>query len=702
MSESVEGRPSETEAGWTRRRGPRRKAEREPVDTRPPALGTRVGGLRLEARLGEGGQGTVYRARRGGRLYAVKVLSLELTERAWRELEVRLRLRRAGAVKLLGCGLWPDQKPRFLFIVMPYVRGRPLDTWAGTNNPTAREVARLARELARQLARVHRAGVVHRDVKAANVLVRRADGTPVLVDFGLGTYPGAPAITHPLALPGTPLYRSPELLRFRREYGGSERYQARASDDLWALGVLLYWLLTGSHPFDVEEAGADEGTLANVILRGEPEPPHVRNPRVPRALSELCLRMLEKSPEARFPEAEAVGAELEAVLAEADGTWDVALCETWGPDEATTSARERLGLADWRDKEERLRRHARLHPRRGRARPLAEASTLGPSRDEPAPEVTEARPASPPETQEAPPTSPPETQEAPPSAPAPRAGSRLGRAVAWGCIVLTLGLVAWWAVSVWPSTSGPGAPRPTPEAGSTPTMPEVKKLGEVARTDEPPEGDAGAAPSRAPTPAPVARATPREDSTPMKPSKQAPSTPKTQQKPWSTATRSCLWVWTAGQLACVATEAQVRPTPPPPPPPADCPAGAVERMKELGIPLEGGRRLSPPVEFPGVEYREYTTVRPGAGATLLNPGPWGKLPAHTVFSGKLFIGETRVYGYFTQAHTPEGRTYSVCMRLNTMVDKENGIPREPGTGQHSAKVRNWYLGLEAVERLAYE
>jgi serine/threonine-protein kinase len=123
-------------------------------------------------------------------------------------------------------------------------------------------------------------------------------------------------------------------------------------------------------------------------------------------------------------------------------------------------------------------------------------------------------------------------------------------------------------------------------------------------------------------------------------------------------------------------------------------------MKELG--LEGGDHLSPPLEFPGVEYGEYATVRPG-GATLVVQTSWGKLPAKTVLSGKLFIGETRVYGYFTQAYTPDGHTYSVCMRLNTAGEQEEkGLPRATGTGQHSAKVRNWYLELETVGRLAYE
>jgi serine/threonine-protein kinase len=117
-----------------------------------------VAGYRLEARLGRGGQGTVYRARREGRRYAVKFLYLpHMADWAWHELDVMVRLRRAGVLPLEGCGKWPAGQPRFLFIVTPYVRGRSLYDWVREHNPTAREVAWLVREVARQLAAVHTA-----------------------------------------------------------------------------------------------------------------------------------------------------------------------------------------------------------------------------------------------------------------------------------------------------------------------------------------------------------------------------------------------------------------------------------------------------------------------------------------------------------------------------------------------------------------
>ena len=488
MSEAVEERVA-AEWGAGRLRLPRWAGRQWRGEVEPPPVGTTVGGYRLEARLGEGGQGTVYRARRGGRLYALKFLSLGVEQWAWRELEVRLRLRRVGAVRLEGCGHWPDQAPRFFYLVMPYVRGCRLDAWVAHKNPTAREVALLVRELARQLVAMHRAGVVHRDVKSANVLVRHGDGRPVLVDFGVSTYVGAPEITHPLMLPGTRYYRSPEALRFRREHAG-EHSPARASDDLWALGVVLYWLLTGAYPFDTDKA--DEGALADVILRGEPVPPHERNPRVPPALSELCLRMLEKSPEARYPDAVALGAALEAVLTRADASWDVALCEAWSPDAATTLQQEELSLDEWRERLLRLAAYARQHPRRGRPMAPEEASTLTPTSEAEQPGVRRDEVAAP-------------TRR--------RTRSSRGRTGAWGGAVLVLGLLGGLITFLLHSPPPPEV-APTPAVTSRSTTSRVMTYGqEVALPWCPLDGGAGAAPVWAPPPAPVASAASPKDST---------------------------------------------------------------------------------------------------------------------------------------------------------------------------------------------
>jgi serine/threonine protein kinase len=363
MDEAEEGLAAGERWEGLRRRLRRNLWKREYQEALLPPEGTEVGGLRLEARLGAGSYGTVYRARRGGRRYAVKFIYLPSAEEwGWRELEVLLRLRRVGAVRLEGHGLWPDQGPFFLYLVMEYVRGLPLHEWARRSNPTARQVARLVGALARQLGAVHAAGVVHRDVKGANVLVRAEDGRPVLVDFGMGTWPGAMRVTGPV-LPGTALYRGPEALRFRRQRQPGERYEATHRDDLWALGVLLYWLLTGSYPF----GETDEEALEDAILHETPEAPHRLNPRVPPALAPPCLRLLEKAPEARYPDAAAVAEALEAELLRAEGdlAWDAPLCEAWGPDNATTPVEAVLGLDEGLARLRRLGLYERRHPRRG-------------------------------------------------------------------------------------------------------------------------------------------------------------------------------------------------------------------------------------------------------------------------------------------------------------------------------------------------
>ncbi|WPB75532.1 serine/threonine-protein kinase [Archangium violaceum] len=657
MSEAVEGAVA-AERPW-RAKWPR-WAEREWEEAGPPALGTEVDGYRLERRLGAGGQGTVYRASRGGRLYALKFLSLDSPDWAWRELEVRLRLRRVGGLAVECHGLWPHEAPRYLYLVTPYVRGRPLYAWARRKNPTAREVAWVVRWVARQLAQVHAAGVVHRDVKGGNVLVGKQDGRPVLVDFGVGTYVGAPEITNPLGVPGTRHYRSPEALRFRRERAG-EHSPARTTDDLWALGVVLYWLLTGSYPFDTEVA--DEGALADLILKHEPTPPHVLNPRVPRALSELCLRMLEKSPQARFPEAGAVEAALEAVLAEAQGDWDVPLCEQWGPEDATTPQEAWLDWGDVRDKARRLLEYARRFPRRGRPEPVAEASTFSRSPEEPPPGASGV----------------PRAEVSPSS---PRARRVPWRALAWGgaTLVLVMGLLWLW-------------PAPTSEVTSGDSMRQVTKTGqEVAGGVRPPEVGGGAAPEKAATPAPVAPATPRKDGTrvrtPQKTSTSQPEQPRKQDTLLDATAKTCVLVWAAGQLACASPEPQLRPTSPAPrvPPPAACPAGSVETMTQVLEFLSFGGKLGVNLLIDGKELvNKPITVRPGQMVTVEAWEKIRQLPARTVYVGQLLFGEGRVYGRFTQARTPDGQTYSVCFDLYDLAtDQGRGVWMEPGSQPDAA------------------
>ena len=133
MSEAVEGRIA-AERRWAAK-GPR-WAGREWEDAGPPSLGTEVDGYRLERRLGEGGQGTVYRARRGRRLYALKFLSLDSPDWAWRELEVRLRLRRVLARGALRLGA-PDGRVD-AGRAPPQVRWLQVGTDAVTGNTRAR------------------------------------------------------------------------------------------------------------------------------------------------------------------------------------------------------------------------------------------------------------------------------------------------------------------------------------------------------------------------------------------------------------------------------------------------------------------------------------------------------------------------------------------------------------------------------------
>jgi len=281
--------------------------------------GDRVAGFTVEGRLANGSFGVVYRANRDGRLFAIKLVPMG--SRGDREVDALRRAQFPNVVGFSGYGLWPDEAPRFLVLALELVEGRTLDVWAREENPCALElVHEVLVPLAWTLADLHAASVVHRDVKESNILIRDAEGEPVLVDFGAAGYVGAPRLTAVLP-PGTPEYRSPEALRFAREDDGPGPYPAGPGDDLWALGVTMYFILTRELPFgDRQRPG-----LNRAILYEVPPAPRELNPRVPPALSRLCMRMLEKAPEARYATAEALAEALEEAETLADGPWHAPL-----------------------------------------------------------------------------------------------------------------------------------------------------------------------------------------------------------------------------------------------------------------------------------------------------------------------------------------------------------------------------------------
>ena len=290
-----------------------------------PPVGTRVQQWLLVDCRSHGAYGVVYRALRVGHeaagYVALKMSLFPWEPRFMRELGLLSLVNHPCVPRLLGHGFWQHPDGAFFpFVVMEWVEGSPLYDWAREHNPSNLEVLRVLAHLARALEATHAACAVHRDVKGDNVLVRHSDGQAVLTDFGAGTYPCAARLTWQPLPPGTPAYRSPEAWLFERRALPSQdaSYQAGPADDVYALGVTAYRLVTGQYPFFVALRQDDTGLWH---LKELPLPsPRQLNPRVAPQLSALLLRMLSVSPEARgsaIALAEALEAAAERVAKEA-------------------------------------------------------------------------------------------------------------------------------------------------------------------------------------------------------------------------------------------------------------------------------------------------------------------------------------------------------------------------------------------------
>ncbi|WP_165223484.1 protein kinase domain-containing protein [Aquisphaera insulae] len=281
----------------------------------PPDLPA-VAGYELEALLGRGGMGVVFRARhvRLNRPVAIKMAiagayaSPRERDRFQREAEAVAALRHPHVVQIYDVG---DAEGR-PYYAMEFVAGGSL---AAREKPTGpREAAALVLTLAGAMQAAHAAGIIHRDLKPANILLE-TDGTPKVGDFGLSCrIDDASGLTLNGAVIGTPNYMAPEQAAGDPDGVGP-------AVDIYALGGILYELLTGQPPF----RGKTPAETIRQVVAQDPAPPTSLNPKVPRDLEIICLKCLSKDPALRYASAERLGADLrrfldgEAIEAKAEG-----------------------------------------------------------------------------------------------------------------------------------------------------------------------------------------------------------------------------------------------------------------------------------------------------------------------------------------------------------------------------------------------
>jgi|GEM_PF-3723745 len=309
------------------------RAERELMRTRlsrsPNSLpdGT-FPGCRGIHELSTGGQGRVYKAWHEAtrREVAIKVLLVERLKenqsrrRFEREITTLAGLKHPDIVSIFDAGVTRDDRPYF---VMEYVRGMSLDQYTRENKPSIKSTLRLFARICRGVHHAHQHHVIHRDLKPSNILVDD-EGNPKILDFGVAKPLVQPLDAHETTTgqtPGTPLYMAPEQMR-------RDPKKVDARTDVYALGVILYRLLTGNSPYPET---TNWQFLRDNILYKEPLPPdknwkiesgiwaesETKIPRCPvdRALKTILLKALAKERERRYQSAAEMADDIERYVA---------------------------------------------------------------------------------------------------------------------------------------------------------------------------------------------------------------------------------------------------------------------------------------------------------------------------------------------------------------------------------------------------
>lgn len=256
-----------------------------------------LGEYEILMELGSGGMATVYLAHdiQLDRKVAIKLMHPSLVQ--GQDMVERFLLEARTAAKLTHASIVPiyavKVQEELLYFVMQYIEGRPLDSIIRAGTPIDTDTVRhIVIHVAEALAFAHRHGVIHRDVKPANIIIS-TDGHPVLADFGIAKVSDRPGLTMTGATIGTPTYMSPEQCDAHSVTGASDQY---------SLGVTAYEMLTGKPPFDAP-------SYMGILLKHMTEVPAPLREVVPQCPADLATaveRMLAKEPEVRFPNLEQV------------------------------------------------------------------------------------------------------------------------------------------------------------------------------------------------------------------------------------------------------------------------------------------------------------------------------------------------------------------------------------------------------------
>jgi eukaryotic-like serine/threonine-protein kinase len=236
-------------------------------------VGRRIGSYEIIEEIGEGGMGSVYRAARADEQYQ-KQVAIKIVKHGFdtpfalarfrAERQILANLEHPNIARLLDGGTTENGLP---YVVMELVEGKPIDEYCNTHRLSVEERLRLFRTVCLAVQYAHQHLVVHRDLKPGNILVT-ADGTPKLLDFGIakildtGSFPGGAEATVTFMRMLTPEYASPEQIRGET---------VTTASDIYSLGVILFLLLTGQHPYKFDSRSAD--AVVRAICDTEPRKP---------------------------------------------------------------------------------------------------------------------------------------------------------------------------------------------------------------------------------------------------------------------------------------------------------------------------------------------------------------------------------------------------------------------------------------------